>query len=65
MRIVFQLRDRNGTPQGGHVFEAPDDTTLQAMVDAMAMGDGWTAEKVAREEDIIAAPASPVLPPVA
>lgn len=60
--MILQLRDQDSVPQGGHVFEAPDQETLFAMVDAMPLPVGWTASSVHAEEDIIAAPEPPPEP---
>ena len=57
MRRIFQLRDQDGQPQGGHVFEAPDTEALEGSMTAFPLPDGWTREEVEREEDIAFAPA--------
>ena len=56
MRRIFQLRDQDGGPQGGHVFEAPTEEALASSIAAQPLPDGWSMEPVDDEESIIPAP---------
>ncbi|HLP30851.1 MAG TPA: hypothetical protein VK150_05780 [Geothrix sp.] len=59
-RLVFQVRDAEGAPQGGHVYEAPTGEALAASVASSPLPEGWTREEVADEAEIIAPPPVPV-----
>lgn len=57
MRKVFQIKDELGNPRGGHVFEAPDQATLEDAISRSAMPEGWTREEVVDEAELVIPPA--------
>ena len=56
MKKVFQLTDQTGAPQGGHVFEAPTQTALDASIAGDTLPAGWTRTEVADESAIVSPP---------
>lgn len=49
---LFQLYDEHGTPAGGHVYRAPDEPTLLAMLAAREVPAGWRDEEVQEGTEI-------------
>ena len=53
MKRVFQLYDQAGAPQGGHVFVAPSEATLELQLQAQSLPDGWTRVEIQDEGEIV------------
>ena len=55
MKVIYQIFDAQGNPQGGHTFIAPDVADMATPIPT-GLPDGWTFQEVASDEDVIAAP---------
>jgi len=49
---LFQLKDESGTLAGGWQFQAPDDESLQASIEAQELPEGWTWAEVSSLDQI-------------
>ena len=56
LRKIFQLDDETGAPQGGRVFIAPDEASLDASISEDVLPTGWTRTEVADEGMIVSPP---------
>ena len=56
LRKIFQITDKTGAPQGGRVFIAPDEASLDASITEDVLPTGWTRAEVADESVIISPP---------
>ena len=56
LRKIFQITDKTGAPQGGRVFIAPDEASLDASITEDVLPTGWTRTEVADEGAIVSPP---------
>ncbi len=62
VKKVFQITDDTGAPQGGRVFVAPDEASLDASIAGDTLPAGWTRTEVADESAIVSPPPPPMDP---